>query len=50
MKKEYISPDLEIIKFTLSRDVLRVSEDESGTASGYIHDPDDEEELIDDGL
>ena len=45
MQKKYESPDLEIVKFTLSADVLTVSEGEHSTSSGVIHDPDDDEML-----
>ena len=47
MQRKYESPELEIVKFTLSADVLTVSEGEITTSSGVIHDPDEdmEEEL-----
>lgn len=48
MQRKYESPELEIIKFTLSADVLGISQGEHSTSSGVIHDPDDdmlEEEL-----
>lgn len=50
MKNKYISPDAEVIRLTLTRDVLRVSEDERPTSGGVIHEPDPNDELIDDGL
>lgn len=48
MKRKYDSPELEIVKFTLSADVLTVSEGEITTSSGVIHEPgdDDIEELV----
>ena len=46
MKRKYESPEFEIVKFTLSADVLTVSEGEHSTSSGYIIPPDvDMEEL-----
>lgn len=47
MQRKYESPELEIVKFTLSADVLTISEGEHSTSSGYIipPDPDMEEEL-----
>lgn len=47
MKKIYKSPELEIIKFKLSMDVLGISDDEVPTSPiGVIEEPD----LDDDGL
>ena len=47
MKRKYESPEVEIVKFSLSADVLTVSEGEITTSSGVIHDPDDDmEELL----
>ncbi len=47
MQRKYESPELEIVKFTLSADVLTVSEGEKTTSSGVIHDPDEDmEELL----
>ena len=43
MKSKYESPEVEIVKFTLSADVLTVSEGEHSTSSGYIIPPDDED-------
>lgn len=47
MKSKYESPEVEIVKFTLSADVLTISQGEHSTSSGYIipPDPDMEEEL-----
>ena len=45
MKRKYESPELEIVKFTLSADVLGISEGEITTSSGVIHEPDDSEML-----
>ncbi len=46
MKNKYVSPELEIVKFRLSADVLTVSEGESGTSSGYIIPPEDDMEEL----
>ena len=46
MQKKYESPEVEMIKFTLSADVLTVSEGEHSTSSGYIVPPDDLEEEL----
>lgn len=45
MRKEYESPDVEIVQYKLV-DVLTVSEDENTASSGFIEEPD----LPDDGL
>lgn len=46
MKRKYESPELEIVKLSLSADVLTVSEAESITTSGVIIEPStDMEEL-----
>lgn len=42
MNKKYISPDLEIVKFTLTADVLGISQGEIITSSGVIEEPDDD--------
>lgn len=47
MRKEYESPDVEIVQYRLV-DVLTVSEDEFSTSSGFIEEPDPD--LPDDGL
>lgn len=44
MKRKYESPDIEIVKLSLSADVLTVSEGEITTSSGVIHDPDEDME------
>ena len=46
MNKKYESPELEIMKLTLTADVLTVSEGEIGKSSGVIEEPDPEDELI----
>ncbi len=47
MQRKYESPELEIVKFTLSADVLGISQGEHSTSSGVIHDPDEDmEELL----
>lgn len=46
MIKKYKSPELEIIKFTLSADVLTISEGENYKTSGVIIEPPDDEELL----
>lgn len=43
MNKKYISPELEIVKLTLSADVLGVSQGEQGSSSGGYIPPEDEE-------
>lgn len=43
MKRKYESPEVEIVKFTLSADVLGISEGEITTSSGVIHDPEDDD-------
>lgn len=43
MKRKYESPELEIVKLSLSADVLGISEAESITSSGFIEEPDDPE-------
>ena len=43
MNKKYISPELEIVKFTLSADVLGVSQGEQGSSGGGYIPPDDDE-------
>lgn len=45
MKKAYESPEFEIVKLSLSADVLGVSEGEIGTSSGFIEEPDPDMEL-----
>jgi len=47
MNKQYESPELEIVKFTLTADVLTVSEGEIGKSSGVIEEPDPDDELLD---
>lgn len=47
MRKEYLSPDLEIVKLRL-QDVLAVSKDEVIASGGDIEEPDPE--MIDGGL
>ena len=42
MRRKYESPELEIVKLSLSADVLGVSDPEITTSSGVIHDPDDD--------
>lgn len=42
MKRKYESPEVEMIKFTLSADVLTISQGEHSTSSGYIIPPDEE--------
>lgn len=44
MQRNYESPELEIVKFTLSADVLSISDGEITTSSGVIHDPEDDME------
>lgn len=46
MNKKYESPELEIMKLTLTADVLTVSEGEIGKSSGVIEEPDPADELI----
>ena len=49
MNKKYISPELEIVKFTLSADVLSVSQGEQGSSGGGYIPPGDDgefEELV----
>lgn len=41
--KIYESPEFEIVKVTLSDNILNVSEGESGQGSGIINDPGEEE-------
>ena len=43
MKRKYESPELEIVKFTLSADVLTVSEGEQGSSGGGFIPPDEDE-------
>lgn len=47
MRKEYESPEVEIVQFKLS-DVLTVSEDETPASSGFIEEPDPD--LPDEGI
>lgn len=47
MKKPYVSPELESVRIRI-KDVLTVSEDESGTSGGFINDPD--ESLLEEDL
>ena len=48
MNKIYVSPELEIVKFRLSSDILNVSQGEVITSGGDVINPteDEEEELI----
>lgn len=45
MKKAYESPEFEIVKLSLSADVLGVSEGEVGTSSGFIEKPEDDPDM-----
>lgn len=45
MKRKYESPELEIVKLSLSADVLGISQAESITSSGFIEDPESDMEL-----
>lgn len=47
MQRKYESPELEIVKYTLTADVLSVSEGEIGKSSGVIEEPDPADELLD---
>lgn len=40
MIKIYESPDLEVVKFTISTSILSISEGEDGKSSGFIENPD----------
>ena len=42
MNKKYESPEIEIVTFIMTADVLTVSEGEIGTSSGVIENPDDD--------
>ena len=46
MQRKYKSPDLEFVKFSLSADVLTISEGEQSTSSGYIIPPDEDMEEL----
>ena len=45
MKKKYISPELEIVKLSLSADVLTPSQGEQGSSSGGYVPPDEDGEF-----
>lgn len=41
MKRLYKSPEFEIVKLTLSENILNISEGESGSSGGYIEQPEE---------
>lgn len=43
MKKDYRSPQIEVVKLTFSTSILNISEGESGASGGFIEDPGEEE-------
>lgn len=47
MNKVYESPELEIVRYRLTADILTVSECEQGKSSGVIEEPDPEDVLLD---